>query len=237
MCYGLPGVGKTISARHYAHSDVLEYLAANPREDNPPEDMKQCRTIVYTPTVSNTPKQIDAEVSKLRHHLKFVVRDANRDENSELSHSFHTPEDCTELIIVDEADRLRLQGLEQMRDISDRGRIGLVLVGMPGLEKRLSRHAQLYSRVGFAHEYKPLSREEMLFILEHKWRELGLTLQPDDFTDMEAVSAVIRITHGNFRLIQRLFTQIDRILKINELRTITTEVVDTARENLVIGMS
>jgi hypothetical protein len=32
-----------------------------------------------------------------------------------------------------------------------------------------------------------------------------------------------------------LFTQIERILQINELGLITKEVVETARENLVIG--
>ena len=45
----------------------------------------------------------------------------------------------------------------------------------------------------------------------------------------------IRITSGNFRLVQRLFSQIERVLQINELRTVTKEVVETARENLVIG--
>ncbi|MBX9770588.1 MAG: AAA family ATPase, partial [Candidatus Obscuribacterales bacterium] len=236
LCYGLPGVGKTISARHYGHSDIQEYFAANPGEDNPPAEMKHCRTIVYTPTVSNTPKQIDSEVSKLRHYLKYVVRDANRCDQPEFIERSVIPEDCTELIIVDEADRLRLQGLEQMRDIADRSHVGLVLIGMPGIEKRLSRHPQLYSRVGFAHEYKPLSREEMLFILEHKWRELGLSLQAEDFADTEAISAIIRITQGNFRLVQRLFMQIQRLLKINELAMISKEVVEAARENLVIGM-
>lgn len=34
---------------------------------------------------------------------------------------------------------------------------------------------------------------------------------------------------------QRLFAQITRILDINDLTTITKEVVDTARQNLVIG--
>ncbi len=45
----------------------------------------------------------------------------------------------------------------------------------------------------------------------------------------------MRITNGNFRLIQRLFTQIERILQINELRTVTKEVVEAARESMVIG--
>jgi len=45
----------------------------------------------------------------------------------------------------------------------------------------------------------------------------------------------VRITNGNFRLIQRLFTQIERILQINELRTVTKEVVEAARESMVIG--
>ncbi len=136
---------------------------------------------------------------------------------------------------MDEADRLRLQGLEQLRDIYDHSRVGLILIGMPGLEKRMARYPQLYSRVGFVHHYRPLSGEELRFILEHKWEQLGLKLDPTDFTEAEAIAAITRITGGNFRLVQRLFAQIERILQINGLRTITGEVVQAAREQLVIG--
>jgi DNA transposition AAA+ family ATPase len=40
--------------------------------------------------------------------------------------------DPTRLILVDEADRLKMANLEQMRAIFDAGGIGLVLIGMPG---------------------------------------------------------------------------------------------------------
>ena len=72
-------------------------------------------------------------------------------------------------------------------------------------------------------------------MLSHKWVELGPAFAPDDYTDAEAMAGIARITGGNFRLVQRLFVQIERILRINALQTITQEVVDAAREQLVIG--
>lgn len=233
LCYGPPGVGKTLSARHYAQWDFAEPFVHNSLRSVPPIEVVPCHTVVYTPPVHNTPRLIADEVTNLSSGLDWAVDRALKPE--EMYNFTRERAKRTQLILVDEADRLKMPGLEQMRDIYDRQKVGLILIGMPGLEKRLARYAQLYSRVGFVHQFFPLSADEVVFILDHKWKELGLSLSPTDFTDAEAVAAITRVTGGNFRLLQRLFTQIERVLKINDLQVITKEVVDAARESLVIG--
>ena len=114
-----------------------------------------------------------------------------------------------ELIIVDESERLRPAALELLRDRYDRDDIALILIGMPGLEKQFSHYPQFYSRVGFAHQYRPLGQDELLFVLQRHWRSLGKTLDPEDFTDARAIAAIARVTRGNFRLLERLIPQIE----------------------------
>lgn len=232
VCYGMPGVGKTLSARYYARWDLLQ--DTDPFDFNTPlpQEVAECRTLFYTPDVTNSPRQIKDHIETGKVLLRGVEIKAERDPSLP---TYSSDRESCELIIVDETDRLKMPSLEQLRDMYDREHFGLVLVGMPGLEKRLARYPQLYSRIGFAHTFRPLSNEEMVFVLEHHWKKIGSALQPDDFTDQEAVAAVIRVTAGNFRLLQRLFSQIERILKLNDLKTITKEVVETARDCLVIG--
>jgi hypothetical protein len=48
-----------------------------------------------------------------------------------------------------------------MRSIFDEGTAGMVLTGMPGIEKRVARFPQFYSRIGFVHEFRPLDADQV----------------------------------------------------------------------------
>ena len=137
--------------------------------------------------------------------------------------------DPTKLIVVDESDRLRIASLEQLRAVFDAGGIGLILVGMPGIEKRLARYPQFYSRVGFVHEFRPLSTKETNRLLMWGWSPAGVTL-PE--MNSETVAAIVRTTGGNFRLLNRVLTQMERIAKINGLDRLDKTVVEAARQSL-----
>lgn len=142
--------------------------------------------------------------------------------------------DPTTLILVDEADRLHMNSLEQIRSIFDEGKAGLVLIGVPGIEKRIARFPQFYSRIGFVHEFRPLEAAQLQQLLESRWAPAGVKLPAEQLLP-EVIARLTRMTGGNLRLLARLLTQIERVLAVNDLHCISDAVVEAARDSLVIG--
>jgi DNA transposition AAA+ family ATPase len=238
LCFGPAGVGKTLSARHHAHWELAEPLLHTwgPREPSDAQvyaALARSRTVFYTPTVGGTLRELRKDLHLMTSRVDSCI-EQHQSLNSNRKRGV-ARDSMIELIVIDEAERLSTSALEHLRDMFDRTPIGLMLIGMPGIEKRMARYPQLYSRVGFAHHYRPLQGDELTFVLTRHWRQLGLSLDSADFTDTQAMAAISRITRGNFRLLHRLFVQIERILLINELHVITEDVVEAARSTLVIG--
>jgi DNA transposition AAA+ family ATPase len=279
LCYGRPGVGKSLSAREYTKWDkVAAYMPHSTRNTSQFEEVCGIEVVLYTPQVSTSPREVDREVGKLRQKLRDLsIERIHREEEPRIaaanrrldrqykltasgqtmcnkySNAYRRAEaavlqahqhasqrvlnvpDPTTLILVDEADRLKEAGLEQLRDIFDRSHLGMILIGMPGLEKRLVRYPQLYSRVGFVHEFRALPTAEVRKLLESNWHPPGIELPSAALSDEEGIAAILRITGGNFRTLDRLLAQIARVLEINKLDRVTCQVVEAARESLVIG--
>ncbi len=252
---GPPGTGKTESARYYAGWEHLEPFMPEPlitftgrsaidsffpykpfTFSSAPRDapIQDCRTVFYTAPVSASPGRIERELMTLFAAFSYLVEAANQHHQGKeeflVTRRFSH---LIELLIVDEANRLKDAGFEQIRDLYDRGRFGLILLGTPELEKRVRRAPQLYSRVGFAHQVHSLTEDEMHFFLDQRWSH-RVNVHSEDFTDREAIAAILRITLGNIRLIERLMKQVERILVANKLEVVTKEVVETARQNLLI---
>jgi DNA transposition AAA+ family ATPase len=232
LCYGVPGVGKTVSSRHYAHWDEVEAVlgpAPHRHDGIPPPESGPWRTVLYTPGVVSTPRTVERDLAGLWRAVSGPAR------RSIVSADAGQQPPPLDLVVVDEADRLKTAALEQVRDMYDRRQIGLVLIGMPGLQKRLARYPQLYSRVGFVHQFQPLSGREFQQVIDRQWIQLRFDAVPEQPLEADVVNAIARVTGGNFRLIQRLFAQIERVLAINNLTRVTTAVVDAARESLVVS--
>jgi hypothetical protein len=76
----------------------------------------------------------------------------------------------------------------------------------------------------------------MQSLLGQRWTPIGVNLPEPSFTP-EVIARLIRITSGNLRLLTRLLTQIERVLSINDAQAVYLEIVEAARDSLVIGHS
>jgi hypothetical protein len=205
LCYGPPGIGKTLSAVRYSRADQI---VPRDRWTGEVSDDLPVDTLLYTTSVINTPSGVRNDINMARERVMSIVLDPIRrealvtldetrlkDEKPrreimnkpgcspcdrpeadpiyfEMYKRYQAKErsvgDPTTLILVDEADRLQMNSLEQMRSIFDEGSAGMVLIGMPGIEKRIARFPQFYSRIGFVHEFRPLNPAQVQELLEKK---------------------------------------------------------------------
>lgn len=232
LFYGRTGLGKSECALHYANWRLVEpMLDKSATTLLIPKSVVQCGAAIYTPDVGATQKMVQSSIALLRNRFDEIVDRAScwhRFESGEF-----TPHKYLKLLIIDEADRLKPASLEYIRDLYDRTSLSIVLIGSPGIDKRLKRASlgQLHSRFTFAYEIQPLSIEEMRTFINVKWKELSLPLSADD-----AVStAIMRIANGNFRALHRIFMEIKRLQKLNCLPIVTPDLIEVARQGLLLG--
>jgi len=82
------------------------------------------------------------------------------------------------LLIVDEADRLRMDCFEILRDFWDDARLPMLLVGNEVLTEKINRqHERLFRRIRIRFEQRPLREADLHKVLEF----MGYTIGDDEF--------------------------------------------------------
>ena len=171
ICHGDAGVGKTLSARRYAHWDTLEpYITEwGPRTDDDAKHYaaaNRTRTVFSTPEVLPRHRQLMREIEHFQIRLGSCVDEHQRSIGKVAGAHVGDITRWVELLIIDEAERLTPTALELLREHHDRHQLAIILIGMPGIDQRFRHYPQLYSRLGFSHRYRALGREELLFVLD-----------------------------------------------------------------------
>jgi len=146
----------------------------------------------------------------------------------------------TVLVIVDEAQQMSVESLEQIRILSNletatRKLLQILLVGQPELEEKLKLNElrQLDQRIGIRSYLQPLPRKETYRYVEHRLRVAGL-------------SGAVPFTRGALAKIYKYSRGIPRVINLvcdralmagfsNRVREITPTLVTSAVRNLEGG--
>ena len=146
---GLPGTGKSSAACHYTRNTPNVFkVMANPMMGSPRSVLDEIGRLTGTGGAGGlTPHALQrAIVQKLR--------------------------GIGALIMVDEAQFLRSEALDQLRTLHDEAEVGLVLIGNPSIFGRLeggsrsAEFAQLFSRVGLRHLRKEATKGDVDALLD-----------------------------------------------------------------------
>ncbi|OOG27256.1 type II secretory pathway component ExeA-like protein [Thioalkalivibrio denitrificans] len=141
------------------------------------------------------------------------------------------------LLVVDESQNLSISALEEIRMLAD-GESGqakvlsVILVGQPELADRLAdpRLEQLEQRIRLRFHLRALAAAETGEYIRHRMEIAGW--RGDDLFSEEVIEHIHRYTGGVPRLINVLCDTVLLAAFIEETRTVTTALVDSAIEEL-----
>jgi DNA transposition AAA+ family ATPase len=232
LAFGRPGAGKTGAAKKFAKWAIVEpnVVGVN-RALVQPDKLIDCDTLYYLPSITTSATRLRNEIGALRNRFDYALQRVEQ-QNTPTTYAELLTKRYARLLIVDEAYRLKFNALEELRDVHDDWRIGMVLIGDPAMERGLERQPHFADRIGFVQEFKQLDVSEVNDYIEKQVQELGLE-KPDE----EIYAAVFWYTQGNLRTLEKLFKLLDRLIKLNEDKTIKRDVLDAAREMLLYGLN
>jgi len=139
------------------------------------------------------------------------------------------------LIVIDEAERLKVSQLELLRDLYDQGNMGLCLVGLDSLRSLLQKGknlrenlVQLYSRVAYQKIVDILEPEDVEMIIRDKIPKNGVSKEM-----MRTLSKKYK-SKGGFRAILKLSNLALKLADKNNVKIVNDEFLEACIEDLTL---
>ena len=131
----------------------------------------------------------------------------------------------TELVIVDDADRLGKASWEIIYDIHNRTKVAFVCIGPPGLPQLIKRQNKLVSCVSLSMQMDTLTFDELGEFIK-RWnrkRRIGdnnSSVARNYWTfgserELEMRKEIYRVTLGNLRRVLQFIAQTERVAQVN----------------------
>ncbi len=126
--------------------------------------------------------------------------------------------DCKPLFI-DEADRLRIERVEDLRDINEATCAPVVLIGEEGIFGLLAARRRIWSRVVYEIEFPPISAAETAVYAQ---QSTGLEVP------IALAKKIVQKTEGDFRLVRNMMLLLEKTAKASEKWVLTPGMLETA---------
>jgi DNA transposition AAA+ family ATPase len=133
-----------------------------------------------------------------------------------------------ELLIIDKAQRLSLKCLEFINDFAQEHKLGTVLLGMPGFDRRVRNYEQINNQVGFYHIFNTPRTDELRAILEARWQSQQVTIEEG------AIEMLEKVTNANIRKLVNINAEMSRVCELNSVSIITPDLVQLASKTLLL---
>lgn len=138
--------------------------------------------------------------------------------------------------LIDEAQILSFDALREIRlllnlETSEEKLLHLVLLGQPGLKKRIDRVPQLKQRVNVRFHLGPLTGDETQSYIKHR---LGVAGSKKEIFEQESLDKLYTISKGIPRVINNIAQNALFVGATENLKSIPPDIIDSVAEDLEI---
>lgn len=119
-------------------------------------------------------------------------------------------------IIVDEADRLDIRRIEDLRDINEATGVGVILIGEEAFAPKLKSRQRIFSRVTEVVNFAPVEKGDIIL---YAAQAADLKVSP------EAAAFLAAEAQGSFRMVHNLIARLEAFAKGSELQAIDMEAL------------